>query len=38
MLQDTEEDIRTLRNLRNFVLLFAGFSLCLALGVALFAP
>jgi hypothetical protein len=38
MLRDTEEDIRTLKNLRNFILLFAGFSLCLALGVAFFTP
>jgi hypothetical protein len=36
--QDAEEDIRTLKNLRNFVAAFAAFSLILALGVAIFAP
>lgn len=35
---DTEEDIRALKNLRNFVAIFAAFSLLLALGVTIFAP
>lgn len=36
--RDTEEDIRTFRNLRNFIGLFAAFALCLAIGVTIFAP
>ena len=36
--EDTDADIRTLKNLRNFVGMFAVFSLLLALGVTIFAP
>ena len=36
--EHTEEDARTMRNLRNFVLCFMGFAVVLALGVATFAP
>ena len=36
--EDTLEDIRTMKNLRNFVLCFVGFATLLALGVAVFAP
>ena len=36
--QDTEADIRALKNLRNFVAAFAAFALVLAVGVAIFAP
>ena len=36
--EDTEADIRALKNLRNFVGMFAVFSLILALGVTIFAP
>jgi hypothetical protein len=35
---DTEEDIQTMKSLRNFVLCFMGFAVVLALGVAFFAP
>ncbi|MEP5764668.1 MAG: hypothetical protein ABJ308_08735 [Halieaceae bacterium] len=38
LMQDTQEDIDTMRNLRNFVGLFIGFSVFMALGVAFFAP
>ncbi len=38
MAEDTQEDLRTLKQLGVFVAMFAGFSLCLALGVAVFAP
>ena len=38
MVEDEREDFRTLKNLGIFVAMFAGFSLCLALGVAFFAP
>ena len=38
MTQDTQEDIRTMKNLRNFVGLFMAFSVLLAVGVTLFAP
>ena len=36
--EDTEQDIRTMKNLRNFVLGFLGFAILLALGVAFLAP
>ena len=36
--EDTEQDIRTMKSLRNLVLGFVGFTLVLALGVAFFAP
>jgi hypothetical protein len=38
MAEDMQEDIRTLKHLGIFVAMFAGFSLCLAISVALFAP
>jgi len=38
MVEDTQEDIDTMRNLRNFVGLFIAFSALMALGVAFFAP
>jgi hypothetical protein len=36
--EDTEQDIQTMKSLRNFVLAFVGFAIVLALGVAFFAP
>ena len=36
--EDTEKDIQTMKNLRNFVLGFAAFAALLAVGVAYFAP
>jgi hypothetical protein len=36
--EDTEQDIHTMKSLRNFILGFAGFALLLALGVGFFAP
>ncbi len=36
--EDTEKDIQTMKNLRNFVLGFAGFAVLLAVGVAYLAP
>ena len=36
--EDTEQDIQTMKNLRNFVLCFMGFAVILAVGVAIFAP
>ena len=38
MMQDTQEDIRTMKNLRNFIGLFVVLSGLLALGVTVFAP
>jgi hypothetical protein len=38
MLQDSQEDIRTMKSLRNFIGLFVAFAVALALGVAIFAP
>ncbi len=38
LMEDTQEDARTLKSLGIFIGIFAGFSLCLALGVTLFAP
>jgi hypothetical protein len=35
---DTQQDIETMKSLRNFVLCFAGFAAVLAVGVAIFAP
>ena len=36
--EDTEQDIQTMKSLRNFVLGFAGLAVLLALGVAFFTP
>lgn len=36
--EDTQEDIRAMKNLRNFVGLFAVFAFLLAVGVTIFAP
>ncbi len=38
LMKDTQEDARTLKSLGVFIAMFAGFSLCLALGVTFFAP
>ena len=38
MMQDTQEDIDTMKNLRNFIGLFVAFVIVMAVGVALFAP
>ncbi|MDJ0879151.1 MAG: hypothetical protein QNI86_11100 [Halieaceae bacterium] len=38
LMEDTQEDTRTLKSLGIFVAGFALFSLCLALGVTFFAP
>jgi hypothetical protein len=35
---DTEEDLRIMKNLRNFIGFFAVFAALLALAVTLFAP
>ncbi|WP_279246706.1 hypothetical protein [Candidatus Litorirhabdus singularis] len=35
---DTQHDIETMKNLRNFVLCFVGFAVVLAVGVAALAP
>ena len=37
-MQDSEDDVQALKNLRNFVGLFVVFAGVLALGVAIFAP
>ena len=36
--QDTQEDITTMKNLRNFVSAFVVFAVVLAIGVTIFAP
>lgn len=36
--EDTEADIETMKSLRKFILVFLGFSVALAIGVAIFAP
>jgi hypothetical protein len=36
--EDTEADAHTMKSLRNFILVFLGFSVALAIGVAVFAP
>jgi len=36
--EQTEEDIHTLKNLRNFIGGFIIVTICLALGVSIFAP
>ena len=33
-----EEDVTTMKNLRNFVSAFVAFAVVLAVGVAIFAP
>ena len=38
LMQDTQEDIRTMKNLRNFIGLFVAFAVLMAVGVAVFAP
>jgi hypothetical protein len=38
MAEDTEQDIRTMKNLRNFILGFVGVAILLAVGVGVFAP
>ena len=35
---DTQQDIETMKNLRNFVLGFIALAVVLAVGVATFAP
>ena len=35
---DTQQDIETMKGLRNFVLCFVGMSIALAVAVAIFAP
>ena len=37
-LHDAQEDIRAMKNLRNFVGMFVVFAIVLAVGVAVFAP
>lgn len=36
--EDVQDDIRTFKHLRNFIAFFAAFAVCLAIGVAIFAP
>jgi hypothetical protein len=38
MAEDTEQDIQTMKSLRNFILGFVGLAVLLAVGVAVFAP
>ena len=38
VMQDTQADIQTMKNLRNFIGLFVAFAVVLAVGVAIFAP
>ena len=38
LMEDTEADIRAMKNLRNFVGVFMVFAVVLALGVTFFAP
>ena len=38
LVEDTEDDIRTMRRLRNLILLFAASAVALAIGVTVLAP
>lgn len=38
LMEDTQADIQTMKNLRNFVVGFMVFTALIALGVTLFAP